>query len=278
MHFAVQVESTMRRKQWPWIALLLGGLLPVRADDAPRETVRYVRPAAQGFVPECRFLITRHEGGWTITSQTERGDVRMEVETRYDAEDRPTAARAVLTSHGRIHTVTVQVRDGKATVQREGGEPAEFEIPRGTIITSAPDWSDVFLLCRRSSTCVGTRRQRRGRQEFPALWIHPTQPAQRLTFSIEWQGTDRIERDGEPTELGRYLIRIRNNSRYAAWADAQGRMVRLIPLPLNEAAPGLTLEGYEKAAASLRPPALPPSGGGRALPGRCRSRGSERGS
>jgi hypothetical protein len=48
------------------------------------------------------------------------------------------------------------------------------------------------------------------------------------------------------------MIRIRNNSGYAAWADAQGRMVRLIPLPGKDAAAGLTLEGFEKAAAGLR--------------------------
>src|SRR5439155_18146909 len=95
-------ESTMSGKLWlGWvIALPPAGFLPVRAEDAPRETVRYVRPAAQGFTTECRFLITRHEAGWTLTSWTDRGEVRMEVETRYDAEDRPTAARAALTTRG----------------------------------------------------------------------------------------------------------------------------------------------------------------------------------
>lgn len=245
----------MNSTTWSWrvIAVLAAGLLPVGAEDAPRETVRYLRPAADTFVTECEFHITRNEAGWTITSRTYRGPVQMEVETRYDAEDRPTAARAVLTTRGMTRSVTVQVNHGKATVQREGQQSAEFDAPKGTIITSAPDWSDVFLLCRRYD------RQRQGRQEYPALWIHPTQPPQRLTFSIERQGTDLIERDGKAIELDRYLIRIRNNSSYAAWADAQGRMVRLIPLPLNDAAPGLTLEGYEKPAAGLRPPSISPS-------------------
>jgi hypothetical protein len=105
----------------------------------------------------------------------------------------------------------------------------------------------VFLLCRRYD------RHRKGKQEFPALWVHPTQAPQRLMFSIEWQGTDRIERDGVPAELGRYIVRIRNGSMYVAWADAQGRLVRLIPLPRQEVAPGMTREGFEKAAAVLRP-------------------------
>jgi hypothetical protein len=171
----------------------------------------------------------------------------MEVVTRYDAEDRPIAAKAVLTTRGIAQSATVEVKDGKATVRREGQESREFDAPKGTIITSAPDWSDVFLLCRRYD------RQRKGKQEFPALWIHPTELPQRLTFSIEWQGTDQIERDDTKIELGRYAIRIRNNSAYVAWADAQGRMVRLIPLPLKETAPSLTQEGFEKTAAELRP-------------------------
>jgi hypothetical protein len=229
------------------LALLAAGLLPALGADTPPETVRYVRPAGETFAPECQFVIARTGTGWTITSTTERGALRMEVVTRYDAEDRPLAAKAVLTTRGGAQTATVEVKDGKATVRRQGQKPQEFDAPKGTLITSAPDWSDVFLLCRRYD------RRRKGKQEFPALWVHPSQPARRLTFSVEWQGTDPVERDGKKVELGRFAIRIRDNSAYVAWADAQGRLVRLIPLPLKEAAPGFTQKGYEKAAAGLRP-------------------------
>jgi hypothetical protein len=230
------------------LAVLSAGLVPVLCADPQRETVRYVRPVKDAFAIECQFVITRNDAGWTITSTTDRGTLRMEVVTRYDAEDRPISAKAVLTSGGTAQTATVEVKDGRAMIRRDGQEPREFDAPRGTIVTSAPDWSDVFLLCRRYDA------SRKGKQEFPALWIHPTQPPQRLTFSIEWQGADLIERDGTRTELGRFAIRIRNNSSYVAWADAQGQMVRLIPLPWNENAPGLTREGFEKSAAGLRPP------------------------
>jgi hypothetical protein len=232
---------------WCVLAVLTTGLLPVRASDPTRETAGYVRPAGDKFVTECQFVIVRDDGGWGVTSVTERGMTQMEVVSRYDAADRLLSARAVLTNGGRAQTATVEVKDGKATIRREGQGPVEFDAPPGTIVTSAPDWSDVFLLCRRYD------RQRKGKQEFPALWVHPTQAPQRLTFSIEWQGADRIERDGVQTELGRYAVRIRNGSAYVAWADAQGRLVRLIPLPRQEVAPGLTREGFEKAAAGLRP-------------------------
>ena len=62
-----------------------------------------------------------------------------------------------------------------------------------------------------------------------------------------------LGRGGARVELGRYAVRIRNGSAYVAWADARGRLVRLIPLPWQEAAPGLTREGFAKAAAGLRP-------------------------
>jgi hypothetical protein len=240
----------MLANRWPvWcLVLLAAGLSPVLGQDADREEVRYTRPAAAMAVTECTFRITRQGKGWTITSRTERGAVQMEVEARYDAEDRLTAARATLKTSAGVQAVTVQVKDGKATIQRTGQQPVELDVPRGTIVTSAPDWSDVFLLCRRYD------RSRQGKQDHPALWIHPTQPPQRLTFSIEWQGTDTIRHAGKAVELSRYRIRIRNNSAYAAWADARGRLVRLIPLAGKGTAPGMTLEGYERSAATLRPP------------------------
>jgi hypothetical protein len=222
-------------------------MVPARGADTPPETIVYVRPAGDTFGRECQFVIARSDAGWTITSTTERGALRMEVVTRYDSEDRPLSSRAVQTTGKIAQTANVEVKDGKATVRCTGLEPRKFDVPKGTIVTSAPDWSDVFLLCRRYD------RERKGKQEFPALWIHPTQPPQRLTFSIEWQGTDEIERDGRKTKLARLALRIRNQSAYVAWADAQGCMVRLIPLPWKETTPGLTREGFEKSAAALRP-------------------------
>jgi hypothetical protein len=236
---------------WRWLvgllALVAAGLGPVLAQEADREEVRYTRPAGAMAVRECTFRITRQGGGWTIMSRTDRGAVKMEVTARYDAEDRLTAATATLKARDGIKAATVHVKDGKATVQRAGQPPAEFDVPRGTIVTSAPDWSDVFLLCRRYD------RKRKGKQDHPALWIHPTQPPQRLTFSIEWQGSDTIRHAGKEMVLGRYRIRIRNNSAYAAWADARGWLVRLIPLSGKGMAPGMTRDGYERSAAALRP-------------------------
>lgn len=220
---------------------------PIHADDAP-ETARYVRTAGNKFVTECTFTVLKQKTGWSITSLTERGKTRMEVEARYDPKERLIGASAILTADGTRKSTTVEVKNGKATVKREGEKSIEFDVPNGTIVTSAPDWTDAFLLCRRYD------RDKKGKQEFPALWIHPTQQPQRLTFSIERQGSDSIEANGKKIELGRYQIRIRGNSGYVAWADDKGRMIRLIPLPFKDPTAGMTLEGYEKSSAGLRPP------------------------
>ncbi len=217
--------------------------------DRPRkpEMTCYVRRAGQTFATECKFRITRLPSGWTIKSWTNRGTVHMEVETRYDGHEQPTSAHVVLTRDGRVQTAKVLVKDGKATILRDGKPAETFDVPKGTIVTSAPDWTDVFLVCRQYD------RKRKGTQEFPALWVHPAEAPQRLTFSIEWQGADTIEHHGKKTALSRYGLVIRNRSRYVAWADAEGRMIRLLPLPLKGTPSGLTLESYEKSAAGLRP-------------------------
>jgi hypothetical protein len=243
------MESGMRRNAWiGWLGMLLvAHSRPGHGGDAPPDTASYVRFAGAAFATECKFRIAREPSGWRIVSRTDRGTVQMEVETRYNAYQQPVSARVVLTQNGTSKTANVLVKDGKATVTREGQPSETFDAPKGTIVTSAPDWTDVFLLCRHYD------RRDKEKQEFPALWIHPIQPPQRLTFSIELQGKDAIEHDGKKVELSRFEIMIRGSSRYVAWADPQGRMVRLIPLPLKGTASGLTLEGYEKSVAGLRP-------------------------
>lgn len=225
------------------VLIALTGLAP--ATDAGPETIRYTRPAKDGTAVECTFVIARDAKGWSITSTTDRGTTKMEVTARYDDKDRLLRAAATLNSDGEEKSLRAVVADGKATLHREGAEAQQFDVPPGTIVTSAPDWTDVFLLCRRFD------RSGKEKQEFPALWVHPTQPAQRLTFTTERQGTDTIEHKDKKLALTRFQITIRGRSKYAAWADGNGQMIRLIPATAKDPTAGLTREGYEKAAAGL---------------------------
>lgn len=209
------------------------------------ERARYLRPAGTGRATECDFTIRRSERGWEIASVTGRGPSALTVTARYDAANALEAAEAFIGSGETRKSVRVTPAAGKARVEIAGREPQEFDLPRGVIVTSAPDWTDTFLLCRLHD------RTRAGPQEFPGLWIHPVQPVQRLTFSVEKVGGDLLK-DGERTlELDRLTLRLRGNSRYLAWTDSNGRMIKLVSLPIKDGGTDLILEGFETSAARL---------------------------
>lgn len=199
------------------------------------EAARYLRITPKGTAPECTFTV-RPNSIEAVTG-------RLTVTSRYDGAGALLEAAAVLGER----KATVAAADGKARVTRPDAEPQEFDTPPGIIVTSAPDWTDTFRLCRFAD------RAKEGPQEFPGLWIHPDKPAQRLTFAIEKTGSAAIEHGGAKLELDRWAIRLRGNSRYVAWADAKGRMIKLVSLPFGEGATQLVLEGFEAAVATLKP-------------------------
>jgi hypothetical protein len=215
---------------------------------AATEEVRYLRLLPDRTEPECSFIREDGEGGWKITSVTGRAGKTLTVTARYDAANILLEASAVAEDGAAKPAVRVAVKEGKARVVRDDGTMQELDAPPGVIVTSAPDWTDTFLLCQRYD------RKKGGKQEFPGLWIHPLLPAQRLTFSIEHVGADVICYEGKPVTLDRHEIRIRNNSAYAAWTDREGKLIKLTTLP-PRAKGGLSLvrSGYETSAAALRP-------------------------
>src|SRR5262245_26326065 len=144
---------------------------------AAPEEVRYFRLLPEGAAPECSFIREGGEDGWKITSVTGRGGKTLTVTTRYDAANTLLEASAVAADGKEKPSVRVTVKEGRARVKRDDGTTQEFDAPAGVIVTSAPDWTDTFLLCRRYD------RKKGGKQELPGLWIHPHQPSQRLTFS-----------------------------------------------------------------------------------------------
>jgi hypothetical protein len=204
------------------------------------EQARYLRVTPRGPTLECSFTIDRREGGWTITSLTGA----LAITARYDAADRLVDAAARL---GTGEPARVEVSGGRAKVLQPGREAQEFDVPAGVIVTSAPDWTDTFRICRLWSGARG------GRQEFPGLWIHPEKAGQRLAFTAERAGVDGIESGAGKLALERLSIRLRGNSAYVAWVDPQGRMIKLVSLPFDGGSTVLVLEGFEGAAAALRP-------------------------
>lgn len=218
---------------------LLTSAIPLLATDTV-EKARYLRPAGAKFETECEFTRTRTKTATAIESVTSRGKTKLTVTARYDDQDTLTAAEAILLEGDKKRIATVTVAGGKAMVKRDGQPAQEFDVPKGVIVTSAPDWTDVWMLCRRYHRTKG------GKQEFAGLWIHPVQPSQRLTFAIE--------RTGKKQDLDQYKIWLRGNSSYAAWADSKGELIKLVPLPYKDGATNwLVREGHEKSTAQLRP-------------------------
>lgn len=230
------------------LALALSSAL---AADSTDEKCQYLRITPTGLTLESTILLEKSSKGLTISSTTQRGQTTLKVTARYDEADRLVAGTAELTGQdGKKKTARVTAKGDKAQIVRDGHgkEPQDFEVPPGVIITSAPDWTDTFLLCRRYDRTKG------GKQEFAGLWIHPEQPAQRLTFTVERLGKATIDHGGQKIELDRLGIHIRNNSPYLGWADQQGRMIRLAGLPFKEGmSVELVREGYEQSAAKLKP-------------------------
>jgi hypothetical protein len=223
--------------------LAIFALAGCRADPPPApgpQKVRYLRMTPHRTIPECSFAIEPQEGGWTITSLTGA----LAVTARYDAADKLLDAAARL---GTGEAARVEAAGGRAKVFRPGSVMQELDAPPGVIVTSAPDWTDTFRICRLWSAARG------GRQEFPGLWIHPEKPAQRLTFTAELSGSDMIESSAGKLSLERLSIRLRGNSAYVAWVDPAGRMIKLASRPFGNGSTVLVLEGFEDSASALRP-------------------------
>lgn len=215
---------------------------------AQEEKTRYLRPAGDKFELECEFMLNEVNGGLRIESVTHRGKTKMTVKSQFDRDDRLLSANVVLETGDKVSSATVTVEAGKAKVQRKGQAEQELDAPPAVLVTSAPDWSDAFRLCRHYD------RSGSGKQNFPCLWIHPDQPSQRFSIFIARIEKVKVDHAGKKVELERCTIWLRGKSEYAVWADDRGRMIKLVPLPYKEGATNwLVLEGYEKSTAMLRP-------------------------
>lgn len=223
-------------------------LLPheTSSTDEPPETARFLRPSGTEWVAESEIQLREMKDGLVITSVTGREKSNLKLVARFDSDNRLVEATVTTERGDEKQSAGVAVTHDKARVTRHGAENTELDCPRGVLVTSAPDWTDAFLMVRRYD------RARGGKQEFAGLWIHPTQQPLRPTFTITRQGEDTIEHQGESVRLDRYAITLRGGSRYVGWSDARGRLVRLVP----QASPrgGIVLEGWERVADKLRVP------------------------
>jgi hypothetical protein len=218
----------------------------ISAVDEQAETARFLRPSGSDWASETEIELRETKDGLVIGSVTGGEMSKLKLVARFDSENRLVEATVTIERGDEKQTARVTVTDGKASVTRHNGEDTELDCPRGVLVTSAPDWTDAFLMARRYDRALG------GKQEFPGLWIHPSQQPLRPTFTISREGSDAVKNQGELVQLDRYNITLRGGSRYVGWADARGRLIRLIP----ESAPrgGIVRKGWEQAATLLNAP------------------------
>jgi hypothetical protein len=223
------------------VFILLLHLVPgVLANDASTE-LRYLRPVDGRWVLESEVRQSRTADGAVYESVTHRPGQKMTLRLFYDGKRRVTAAEIIHEAKSK-NAAKATFKDGTARLVRDGKEEV-FKLSAEPVVTTAPDWSDIFLLARRYDRSKG------GRQEFAGFWFHPQQPARLLTFAVERLGDDTVRMKDSSQKLGRYRITLRSGA-YLVWADDIGRVYKLIPAGNPKAA--VVLEGYEEATAPLK--------------------------
>jgi hypothetical protein len=224
----------------PLVAGMLCGLLACAADDTVK--LRYVRPAKGKFVLESEVKEVAGKDGRTYTSLTDRGGEKMTLTLRFDVKGTLLDAGAVQETAKGKQTVTVAFKEKEAVLTRQG-KTERLKVTADVVVTTAPDWSDIFQVIRRYDQGKG------GKQKFAGLWIHPVKDTRELTFTVEPGKEDTIVVEGKKVTLRRYRVVLRSGA-YAVWADKAGRVYLLMPPGKPGAA--VILEGYEKATGELR--------------------------
>jgi hypothetical protein len=192
-------------------------------EEAKEDVLKYVRPAKAGFADETEVRVRKEEDGYVITSITQRPNTKLTLTSRFDAKDRLVEAKVVVDDGKTSTSATAKVTGGSVRVERDKGDARSFDCPAGVIVTSAPDWTDAILAVRRYDP------KGKATQEFPGLWIHPTQEPQRLTFKLTRQGESAVSHKDRKVTLTRFLLELRGGSRYTLYGNPQGRLVRLSP-------------------------------------------------
>jgi hypothetical protein len=228
----------------PLLPLVLGCLLVPAQDDKP-VPLRYLRPAGEKYVVESEITVTPGERGSVYSSTTSRktedGDIKMTLTLHLDAANAITSAETVFTTPKGKKTATLTLHKDHARLKHEGTTEVLNRVPDAPVVTTAPDWSDVFQLVTRYDVKKG------GKQVFGGIWFHPVEQPLIVSFTIERVGEDKIMLKEQDVKLYRHDIRLRSGG-YRAWSDDEGRVVRIVP----RGGGPIVLEGYEEATRELK--------------------------
>jgi hypothetical protein len=226
----------------PLLLLVAGcALLPAAEPDKPAP-LRYLRPQMGKNVAAGELTTTRAEDGTVVTTRTQRPD-EMTLTLHYDRDGKVTSAEVVQGGTRKGVTLTLGEK-GTGTMKRGGLTDFLKDLPANPVVTASPEWTDALQLVRRYDGAKG------GKQEFAGLSLDPVQGLQKQTFTAERQAADTVTVKDKELKLDRYRLQLRGGE-YAAWADGEGRVVRVQGLA-PKAVP-VVLEGFEDATRGLKP-------------------------
>ncbi len=224
------------------LSLVVGcALLPAAGPEKPAP-LRYLRPDRDSYVAAGEVSTTRGEDGTVVVTRTERPD-ETTVTLRYDRAGRLTSAELVQASTRKGVTLTLGEK-GTGTMKRGGLTDFLKELPANPVVLTGPEWADVLQVVRRYDGAKG------GKQELAGLSLDPVQGLQKQAVSAERQATDAVTLKDKELKLERYRLKLPGGD-YAAWADGEGRVVRVQGL-VPKAVP-VVLEGFEDATRGLKP-------------------------
>jgi hypothetical protein len=225
------------------IALLPFLGLTLFAADAEKTTLRYVKPAGEKFVLESEVTTITDNDGHTYISKTTHGAETLTLTIRYDKKGQVVVAEAVLEKNKTTKSATVTFAPNEPPLVKRGGITDLPKAKPDAIVTTAPEWNEVFQLVQRYDAKKG------GKQEFTGLWFHPELAPLTPTFTIEHVGTDKVTPKDKPVTLERYKVTLKSSD-YMVWADTDGRVCKV--LPKGEKAVPVVLEGFEEATKELK--------------------------
>jgi len=221
---------------------LIAGCVLLAEPDKP-VPLHYLRPDMGKYTAAGEVTIRRTEDGTVVISRTERPDEQATVTLRYDGDGKLTSADAVQAATRKGVTLTLGEK-GAGTINPGGISEFFKPQPANPVVTAGPDWLGTLTLLRRYDTTKG------GKQEFAGFWIDPVQGLEKQTYTIERKASETVTVKDKEVKLDRYRIKLRGGE-YTAWADLEGRVVRVQALA-PKAVP-IVLDGFEDATRGLKP-------------------------
>jgi len=225
------------------LPLFAGCVLLAPADSDKPMPLRYMRPDAGKHIAAGTIASERSNDGSTLVSRTEPPDEKTTVTLHYDRDGKLTSIDAVQDATRKAVTLTLGEK-GSGTMKRGGITDLFKDLPANPIVTAGPDWTGAVPLLRRYDAVKG------GKQEVAGFWIDPVQGLEKQTYTIERKATDTVTVKDKEVKLDRYRLKLHGGD-YAAWADPDGRVVRV--QGLTQKAVPIVLEGFEDATKGLRP-------------------------